>query len=162
MTTNMLSSLLIAQNDLGMPTFDCSDIFPHFNIPEMIDQPVQVGEKGFLLSAVSFGEPMIVLFVPDFNRIDCNKIGSKISGHALLNHTHVVFVQVYNRQSATIRYYNADEGCCTPTREAYGAALTLGHLTHRLNRSVEFAQKGIQIYARWEEETNHVYISATS
>lgn len=159
MTTETLPTILIEKNDTGTPDFDCSEMFAHFHATEMIDYPVQVGEKGFLLSAVSFGEPMLVLFVPDFNRLDCDKIGSKISGHALLNNAHVVFVQVYNRKKATIGFYNANEGCVTPTREAFAAALTIGAITHRLNRSAEFTQNDKLVLGEWDEESNHVFIS---
>lgn len=159
MTTQTLPTVLIEKNDTGVPVFECSEIFTHPQTTEMIDYPVQVGEKGFLLSAVSFGEPMLVLFVPDFNRMDCEKIGSKISGHALLNNAHVVFVQVYNRKKATIGFYNANEGCVSPTRQAYAAALTVGAVTHRLNRSVEFMQNDKLILGEWDEQSNHVFIS---
>lgn len=159
MTTEMLPTILIEKNDIGIPVFDCSEMFTRFHTPEMIDLPVQVGEKGFLLSAVSFGDPMLVLFVPDFNRMDCEKIGNKISNHALLHHAHVVFVQIYNRKSATIGFYDANEGCITPPPEAYGAALTTGAVTHRLNRSAEFIRDGRRILAEWDEHSNHVYIS---
>ncbi|MGL5919355.1 MAG: hypothetical protein ACRCZQ_02480, partial [Bacteroidales bacterium] len=70
-----------------------------------------------------------------------------------------VFVQVYNRKKATIGFYDANEGCGTPTPQAYAAALTVGAVTHRLNRSVEFMQNDKLILGEWDEQSNHVFIS---
>lgn len=144
--------------DLGLPVLDCQEMHIRFHDSVMIDQPVQAGERGFLLSAISFGEPMLVLFVPDFNRMDCEKIGAKLCNHALLHHPHVVFVQVFNRKNATVGFYDAEKGCTEPGKAAFGAALVIGAITHRLNREVDFSQGDVTVHAEWAEDDNHVYI----
>ncbi|MGL5788028.1 MAG: hypothetical protein ACRCX4_14615 [Bacteroidales bacterium] len=157
--SNTLPAYLNNMTDLGSPVLNCQEMHIRFHDTVLIDQPVQVGERGFIVSAISFGQPMIVLFVPDFNRMDCEKIGAKLSGHALLHHPHIVFVQIYNRKNATIGFYDAGKGCTEPDKEAYGAALVVGAITHRLNRNVTFIQPDKKISAEWSEENNHVYIN---
>ena len=156
--SNHIPPVLNQKFDLGHPVLDCQEMHIRFHDSVMIDQPVQAGERAFLLSAISFGEPMLVLFVPDFNRMDCEKIGAKLSGHALLHHPHVVFVQVYNRNKATVGFYDAEKGCTEPGKAAFGAALVIGAITHRLNREANFSQGDTIVHAEWDEEDNHVYI----
>ncbi|MGL4780893.1 MAG: hypothetical protein ACRCXN_08705 [Bacteroidales bacterium] len=146
--------------DVGEPEFHVRDIGINWSSNQMIDSVFQVGEGAFLISAVKVQTPFLVLFIPDFNRLDFFKIGSKLSSHALLTaDINIVFVQVRSRDQASIVMYDSNQHHLGFNIQAVAAALSIGVITHRLNHKAIFSYEGLNLKAAWREYDNHILIS---
>ncbi|MGL5636850.1 MAG: hypothetical protein ACRDD8_03100 [Bacteroidales bacterium] len=146
--------------DVGEPEFHVRDIGVNWSSNQMIDSVLQVGEGAFLISAVKVQHSFIVLFIPDFNRLDFLKIGAKIASHALLTaDINIVFVQVQSRDQASILMYDSIQHQLGFNIQAVAAALSIGVITHRLNYKAVFSYEGLNLKATWREFDNHILIS---
>lgn len=146
--------------DVGEPEFHVRNIGVNWTSNQMIDSVLQVGEGAFMISAVKVESPFLVLFIPDFNRLDFLKIGSKLASHALLTaDIDVVFVQVQSRDQASIIMYDSVQQELGFNLQAVAAALSIGVVTHRLNNKAIFSYEGLNLKAIWRDFDNHILIS---
>ena len=64
--------------DIGEPRLDTTIIPVRTQLKEFIEQPVQIEDKEFLITAVSWGNPHIVAFVEDVMSLDVHYYGKKL------------------------------------------------------------------------------------
>lgn len=146
--------------DTGEPDFHVKNIGVNWMSNQMIDSILQVGEGAFMLSAVKIHKPFLVLFIPDLNRVDFLKIGSKLASHALLTTLmDIVFVHVQSRDQASIVLYDSYNHKLGFDLNAIAAALSVGVVTHRLNNKAVFSYEGCNIKAAWRDYDNHILVS---
>lgn len=152
------------QADIGEPRLDTKVIPVATELPQFVEQPVQVKDKLFYMTAVSWGNPHCAMFVENVSELDVEKYGKLIEYMTELfpNKTNVTFVEFVRRDYLKIREWErgtgetigCGTGCCT--------AVVAGVLTNRCDRKVTVEQIGGPLEIEWDKETNHMFMKGPS
>ena len=152
------------QADIGEPRLDTKVIPVAAGLPQFVEQPVQVIDRIFHMTAVSWGNPHCAMFVENVAELDVEKYGKSIEYMTELfpNKTNVTFVEFVRRDYLKIREWErgtgetigCGTGCCT--------AVVAGVLTNRCDRKVTVEQIGGPLEIEWDEETNHMFMKGPS
>lgn len=150
--------------NIGQPRLDTKLIPVNTPQDEFIEKPVQILDKTFEISALSWGNPHCVIFLDDVANFDVHKYGNAIEHKTDLfpNKTNVTFAQVVDRKYIKIREWErgtgetigCGTGCCT--------AAVFAAITGRCDRSVTVEQIGGNLEVEWDEETNTVFMKGPS
>lgn len=137
--------------------------FTPVEMPGMADHrlphPIQVEVDGeaYSLICLSMGNPHAVLFVPDADAAEVERIGPKIERHPLFpDRINVGFAQVVDRTHIRLRVWERGSGetlaCGTGACAAAVAAFALGECA----RQVSVSLPGGTLSIAWDEATGEV------
>ena len=150
--------------NIGNPVLDTKKIPVNTELSEFIEQDVQVLDKIFKITAVSWGNPHCVMFIDDVASFDVEKYGREIEIKTELfpNKTNVTFAQVIDKNYIKIREWErgtgetigCGTGCCT--------AVTAAVITGRTERKVQVEQIGGILEIQWDEKTGDMYMKGPS
>ncbi len=150
--------------DIGKPRLDTAVIPVQTELPEFVEQPVQVLDRTFSMTAVSWGNPHVAMFVDKVADLDVDLYGKTIEYMTELfpNKTNVTFAEYVSRDYVKMREWErgtgetigCGTGCCT--------AVVAGVLTGRCDRKVTVEQIGGPLYIEWEEESGHMFMTGPS
>jgi diaminopimelate epimerase len=109
---------------LGAPVFETSRVPVDVSEKYFINQRIKVGGRSYLASAVSIGNPHLVLFCDDFE-FDWPAVGAELECHRLFpRRINVGFVVVRDKMAIEVRDWERGVG---PTRSSgTGAAAAVG------------------------------------
>jgi len=125
-----------------------------------VDQPVNVAGTTVRLSAVSMGNPHAVMFVDDTEKLDLEKIGPLFENHTLFpERTNTEFVQVIDQNTLKMRVWERGSGETLACGTGACASLVTGVLCGKCAREATLKLLGGDLYIRWDEETNHVFMT---
>ena len=150
--------------NIGAPRLDTKVIPVNTDLAEFIEQPVQVLDKTFYITAVSWGNPHVAMFVDSVDDLDVEKYGREIENMTglFVNKTNVTFAQIVSRNYIKMREWErgtgetigCGTGCCT--------AVVAGVLTDRCDRQVTVEQIGGPLGINWDEKTNTMFMTGPS
>ena len=150
--------------NIGEPRLDTKVIPVNTEKKEFIEEPVQILDKVFNISSLSWGNPHCVIFLSNVDHFDVQRYGKAIEYKTDLfpNKTNVTFAQVVNRNYIKIREWErgtgetigCGTGCCT--------AAVFAHITGRCDRNVTVEQIGGNLEVNWDEVTNTVFMKGPS
>lgn len=151
--------------NIGKPVFDPEKIVVDITQTEttnvvditrkFIDVPVEILDRTFRMSSLSWGNPHTVMFIDDVDTLDIEKYGPAIEHHKLFpNRTNVTFAQVVDESNIKIREWErgtgetigCGTGCCT--------AVVFGNLLGYTGRHVDVMQIGGMLHVDWDEQDN--------
>ena len=147
--------------DMGEPIFAPAEIPVVAEGDVIIDEPILVGDKEWKMTCVSMGNPHAVVFidtpVKDF---ELEKYGPLFENHERFpKRTNTEFVHVISRTEADMRVWergSAETWACGTGTCATVVACILKGLT---DREVLVHLVGGDLVIRWDEETNHVFMT---
>jgi diaminopimelate epimerase len=150
--------------DIGVPRLDAAQVPVATPLAQFIDQPVEVLDRTFRLTALSWGNPHCVTFIDDTASFPVERYGPAIERNTALfpNKTNVTFAQVVSPTRLKMREWErgtgetigCGTGCCT----AAVAAALLGFC----QRKVEVEQIGGVLQVEWRTEDDHVRMTGPS
>lgn len=150
--------------NIGEPRLNTKLIPVNTDLEEFIEQPVQILDRVFKISALSWGNPHCVIFIDDVDNFDVEKYGKTIEYKTDLfpNKTNVTFAQVINRNYIKIREWErgtgetigCGTGCCT--------AAVFAIINGKCDRKVTVEQIGGNLEVEWDETTNNVFMKGPS
>ena len=150
--------------DIGAPCLDTSKIPVNTALPEFVEQRVRVLDREFFITAVSWGNPHVAMFVDDVASLDVEKYGKAIEYMTELfpNKTNVTFAELVSRDVIKMREWErgtgetigCGTGCCT--------AAVAGVLTGRCDRRVTVHQIGGPLLVEWDEESGRMLMTGPS
>ena len=147
--------------NIGEPRLSTKVIPVNTELEEFIEQPVQILDKVFKISALSWGNPHCVIFLDDVANFDVHKYGKAIEYKTDLfpNKTNVTFAQVMNKNYIKIREWERGTGetlACGTGACATAVACCLNKL---VDRHVFIELLGGTLEIEWNKEDNHVYMT---
>lgn len=148
------------QANIGNPVFKAKDIPVRTDLDTFINQPVQVLDREFMVSSVSWGNPHAIIFVDDVANFEVEKYGKALENMTDLypNKVNVSFVQVLDRENVKMRVWERGSGetlgCGTGCASVAVISATLNHC----NRKMKIQQRGGTLEMNWDEETNDLYM----
>jgi diaminopimelate epimerase len=135
--------------DMGTPRLNRVDI-PMTGEPgeTFLDKPI----GGFLGTAVSMGNPHLVIFVENVEAIDLPRQGSSLETNSLFpNRTNVHFVQVIDRQHMIQRTWERGAGATLACGTGACAVAVAGFETGRTDREVDIKLPGGHLEIHYSE-----------
>lgn len=146
--------------DMGEPIFVPTEIPVIAEGERVIDEPISVGGKDWEMTCVSMGNPHAVVFVDDVKAFELEKYGPLFENHERFpKRTNTEFVQVLSRTEANMRVWergSAETWACGTGTCATVVACILKGFTER---EVLVHLVGGDLSIRWDEETNHVFMT---
>ena len=150
--------------DIGVPRLAAAAVPVATSLPRFIDQPVEVLDRTFRLTALSWGNPHCVAFVEDTACLPMEKYGPAIEHNTALfpRRTNVTFAQVVRPDYLKMREWErgtgetigCGTGCCT--------AVVAGALLGLCARKAEVEQIGGVLQVEWRTQDDHVRMTGPS
>lgn len=163
LTTKAGKATCIRAN-IGKPVWDTDRIPVTTQLREFVEQPVQVLERTFDITALSWGNPHVVVFVEDVDNFEVERYGKAIENMTALfpNKTNVTFAQSVDSGRIKIREWERGTGETIGCGTGCCSAVAVGVRTGRCKRKVAVEQIGGVLDLDWEEGTNHMYMIGPS
>ncbi len=112
------------------------------------------------LTCVSMGNPHAVIFCGHLDALPLETVGPYLEHQpAFPNRMNIHFVQVLAREEARMRTWERGAGQTRACGTGACAVTVAGALTGRLKRSVRLHLPGGDLDIRWDEPTNHVFMT---
>lgn len=146
--------------DMGEPILAPKDIPVTADGDMVIDEPISVGGTEWKMTCVSMGNPHAVVFVDDVKNFELEKYGPLFENHERFpKRTNTEFVHVISRTEADMRVWERGSAetwaCGTGTCATVVACILKGYT----DREVLVHLVGGDLQIRWDEETNHVFMT---
>ena len=118
--------------DMGRAILVPKEIPVNSDLDRFIAQPVTVDGKEYTMTCVSMGNPHAVVFLPDINSLDLEKIGPSFEHHPLFpDRVNTEFVRVIDDHTLQMRVWERGSGetfaCGTGTCATVVAAVLNGY-----------------------------------
>jgi diaminopimelate epimerase len=119
---------------------------------------VKLGETyPFDAMTVSMGNPHLVIFVDDINKVDLPTIGPKLENHPLFpGRINVEFAQLISKDSIRMRVWERGSGITMACGTGACATAVAAAVQKRTGRKVEIVMDGGTLHIEWDENTGHV------
>ena len=151
---------------MGMPHLKRSEIpmipIAGSNDAQVVNQTLNVGDIEYSITAVSMGNPHVVIFVDDVESVALKEIGLEIEHHETFpERTNVHFVQVIGPQKLWMRTWERGAGDTLACGTGACAVAVAGALTGQLKNAERRALvhlPGGDLDIEWASN-NHVYMT---
>ena len=149
--------------NIGKPRLDTKVIPVLSEKEQFIEQPVEILDKTFNITAVSWGNPHTAMFVDDLY-FDVHKYGREIEYKTDLfpNKTNVTFAQLISRDYIKMREWERGTGETIGCGTGCATAVVAGVLTGRCDRKVTVEQIGGPLYIEWDKKTGDMFMTGPS
>ena len=146
--------------DMGEPHLERRDIPMNGASGRVVNEPLQVGDQTFNVTAVSMGNPHAVIFVSDILQFPVERIGRQIETHpAFPRKSNVEFVEVVSPTFLKMRVWERGAGITLACGTGACATLVAGVLTGSAERTATVELPGGPLQISWSEKDNHVYMT---
>lgn len=145
--------------DMGEPILE-RNLIPMNGPPgQAIGEPLSIDAHTFRITAVSFGNPHCVIFIPDVTGIEIEVLGPKIENHpAFPRRTNVEFVQIINPQEIRVLVWERGAGATLACGTGACASAVAANLNGLTGRRVRVSLPGGDLSVAWGDN-NHVYMT---
>ena len=139
--------------NIGKPEFRSEKIPVLTEGEDFIDQKLQVGDKIFRASSLSWGNPHTVLLTEDVASLDVEKYG-ELAEHleCFPNRTNVTFAQMMDDGHLSIREWERGTGETIGCGTGCCSAVVIGNRLGLCGRKVVCKQIGGDLNVEWDEE----------
>ncbi|MCX8123683.1 MAG: diaminopimelate epimerase [Spirochaetes bacterium] len=146
--------------DMGEPIL-LRDKIPMIGNPgTVIEEEIHVDGVKFAITAVSMGNPHVVIYVEDVKNFPVEKYGPMIENHELFpKRTNVEFVQIVNEKEVIQRTWERGSGETLACGTGASAVTVAGVLTKKTARKLKVHLSGGDLTIEWKEKDNHVYLT---
>lgn len=143
--------------DMGLARLSTAEIGMAAPASEsFIDQPIGGGIKG---TAVSMGNPHLVLFTGNLDAIHLERDGRLLENHPFFpNRTNVHFVHVLDRNSVQVRIWERGAGATLSCGTGVCAVAVACFLNGKTEREIQVRVPGGTLQAKYEE-SGHVFLT---
>ena len=148
------------QVDMGEPIIKGKLIPTASTLDKVVDYPIDVMGEEYRITCVSMGNPHAIIYINDTEKLDIDRIGTRIENHAFFpNRTNTEFVQNIDRKHIRMRIWERGTGETLACGTGCCALTVAGVLNGLTDREVDIDVLGGRIHVRWDETDNHVYMT---
>ncbi|MBD2136732.1 diaminopimelate epimerase [Anabaena sp. FACHB-1237] len=127
---------------------------------QVINQPLEVGDKTWNVTCVSMGNPHCITFVEDVHQIDLEKIGPQFENHPVFpKRTNTEFIQVINRNYLKMRVWERGAGITLACGTGACASLVAGVLNDKCDRTATIELPGGSLEIEWSQSDDKIYMT---
>lgn len=146
--------------DMGQPILDPVRIPMLLEGEQAVEQTLSVDGKCFTYTAVSMGNPHMVIAVDDATVFPVSKWGPMLETHSLFpNKTNVEFVTYHSPEEVTMRVWERGAGPTLACGSGACATVVAGVLTGRTAREAVVHLQAGDLLIEWNEHDGHVYMT---
>lgn len=117
-----------------------------------IDEPIFIDNKLYNFIAVSMGNPHLISFVSDIDKVDIESLGPMLECHYLFpEHTNVEFAQIIDKENIKVKLWERGCGISKSCGTASAAVVYAGIVSGRLQLESEYI-------VHTDDETQEVYL----
>lgn len=127
---------------------------------KVINSPLEVGGKTWLVTCVSMGNPHCITFVDDVDTIPLEIIGPQFEHHPVFpQRTNTEFIQVINSHYLKMRVWERGAGITLACGTGACASLVAGVLTGHCDRQVTVELPGGPLEIEWSNTDQRIYMT---
>lgn len=148
--------------NIGSPIFDTQLIPVNTNKNEFILENIQVLNKIFKMSTLSWGNPHTVIFVDDLNEFDIEKYGKAIENKIDIfpKKTNVTFAQIIDYNTVRIREWERGTGETLGCATGCASAVVISHMLGLTSNKCNVEQIGGAIEIEYKD--NELFMKGPS
>lgn len=144
--------------DMGSPKLE--DVHVDGKSGQMINNEITVNGQTFKATAISMGNPHLVIYVDDINQIELPVIGPILENHPLFpGRINVEFAQKLSENKVRMRVWERGSGITMACGTGACATAVAGSITGMTERDVEIIMDGGNLNILWDEKTDKVYMT---
>ncbi|WP_066638785.1 diaminopimelate epimerase [Desulfolucanica intricata] len=145
--------------NMGKPVLDRAEIPMQGSAGRVISEPLKVGKETYKITAVSMGNPHVIVFVDKLDGFPVSKIGRQIETHAVFpRKTNVEFVEILSRSEVTMKVWERGAGETMACGTGACATVVASALNGFTDRKVTVHLNGGDLLIEWADD-NHVYMT---
>jgi diaminopimelate epimerase len=138
--------------DMGLPKFGSKDIPFKINLDKVVDYPIQVDGKEYLITSMFMGVPHTVVFTDNIEDEKVIAEGRKIEiSEYFPRKTNVNFVSIINRNEIILRTWERGAGYTMACGTGSCAAVVAGITRGKLDNKVKVHLRGGDLTVEWNE-----------
>lgn len=148
--------------DMGRPVLEPAKIPTRLGDGDqpVLDVPLDVDGREFIVSCASLGNPHCVIEVPDVDEFEVSTIGPRIEHHdAFPNRVNVEFIQVEDRHRIRQRTWERGTGETLACGSGACAVAVTSMLRGTVDRHVTIELRGGELEIVWETDDSHVLMT---
>lgn len=149
--------------DMGKPELNPKKIpvvMDDKTLEKVVDEPILVDGKEYRMTAVSMGNPHVIVYMEDVQGLEIEKVGPKFENHERFpQRINTEFVRVLDRTTVEMRVWERGSGetlACGTGACAVAVACMLNGLTED-EVTVKLLGGDLRIY--WDREADKVYMT---
>ena len=145
--------------DMGRPVLDPARLPATIEASRIVEQPLTVRGREYLVTCVSMGNPHAVVFTDDVHRIDLVEVGPAFEYAPVFPeriNTH--FVRVDSPTHVTVRTWERGSGATRACGTGACAVCVAGVLTKRTERRITVTLPGGDLDVEWAAD-DHVHMT---
>jgi len=158
------SGKYVFESELGQPKFDTRSIPMAINPPldKVVEYSVDVNGGKYPITALQIGNPVVCIFVDDFNAFDWRHVGKVLENHQLFpDRTNVVFARVRDRKTLELRIWERGVGETTASGTCSCAGAVAAMVNEKIDRKVTVVMEGGEVKIEWRDD-GEVVITGTA
>lgn len=145
--------------DMGIPKLEPVD-YTGKGKEDMVLKPIKIDNEEYLVTAISMGNPHIVLFVDDVEKIPIATIGPKLECHPFFpGRINVEFAQILSDDKIRMRVWERGSGITMACGTGACATGVAAALTHKTGRKSDIVMDGGTLTIDWDEHGGHVFMT---
>lgn len=147
--------------DMGCPVTEPS------NVPVISDKEIVLGEKitkggiNYEMTCVSMGNPHVIVFVEDTDKVEIEKIGPLFENDTdrFPNRINTEFIQVIDNKTIKMRVWERGAGETLACGTGACASAYACMLNGKTDREITVCLLGGELKIRYEKESNHIFMT---
>ena len=148
--------------EMGTPHLFAHEVPTTLVIPneKVINQPLVVAEKLWLVTCVSMGNPHCVTFVEDVSAVDLAVLGVQFEYHHMFpERINTEFIEVVRPDYLKMRVWERGAGATLACGTGACASVVAGVLTGNCERNCTVELPGGYLIIEWSEANNRLYMT---
>lgn len=146
--------------DMGEPILECNKIPVNYSEETMISKPIFVDNKEWTVTALSMGNPHIIIFSEDVFNLDLRKIGPKLEKNEIFpNRVNVQFVEILSDTEMNVVVWERGAGETLASGTGACASLVAAVLNGYSSHKSIVHQQGGDLLIEWNKASNHVFMT---
>ncbi|KKB47491.1 diaminopimelate epimerase [Parabacteroides gordonii] len=144
------------------PNGSVNEVTVDMGIPEINGTPLELeaGGQTYTGTSVSMGNPHLVIFVNDIDKIDLPAIGPLLEHHPLFpDRTNVEFVQVLKEDEVRMRVWERGSGITQACGTGACATAVAGITSGKTKRKTKVIMDGGPLTIQWDESSGKVFMT---
>ena len=148
-----------ARVDMGEPVLEPGLIPMNAPGESFIGQSIEVNGKSYTATAVSMGNPHLVVPMQGIDGLNLPEIGPAFENHPLFpRRTNTEFIENPDMDNIRMRVWERGAGETLACGTGASASLVASVLAGKANRKATVHLKGGKLVIEWDEATNHVFM----
>ena len=148
--------------DMGKAILIPKDIPVNSDLDRFIAQPVTVDGKEYAMTCVSMGNPHAIVFLPDVDSLDLEKIGPSFEHHPLFpDRVNTEFSRVLDDHTVEMRVWERGAGetlaCGTGACAVAVASILNGYVVKDQPVTIKLLGGDLEIF--WDQQKNTVFMT---